>query len=406
MTGKPDAVRILLTTYRAQTVCARFVGLRLTDAEVLPRGEGLQVGDIVIGKVSNLQPQIHAAFLSLGQGPDAYLNLDDPHEITYVKGDPLTPLKAGDELLVQVLKEAHGDKHAAVSANLMFEGRLVVLMTGKKTLGVSSKLLPATKERLRSFAAGCRPEDFGLIVRTQAAISSEAEIEEEIRALSAEARRSLSEWKMRTCYSVVRRAQAPEEAFVRRFCAQGIDEIVTDLPAEYARMQKFLADAALQIPLRLYDDGKMPLRKVYSLETQVEKALSKKVRLPSGAWISIEQTEAMTVIDVNSGKSMTGRRQAKKTKREAVLRINREAACEIARQIRLRNLSGIIVIDFIDMETAEDAQEILSFLRAGTADDSAGVHVVDMTSLQLCEMTRRRQKKPLREQILLDSDPE
>ena len=400
-----NQIRILLTKYREHTVCARYVGFRMTDITVCEPDECFRVGDIIIGKVTGVRPQMNAAFVSLREGEDAWLNLEDPHSITYVSGDPDTPLKPGDEILVQITREAHGNKRLSVSANLMFSGRMVLLMTGKKALGVSVKIPEGRKKELRRLLSPLMPENYGVIVRSAAEDASVIEITEELSELSAEITRKLELWKTRTVYSVVERGDSVEEGFVLEHLRDEIDEIVTDLPEEYDRMQAFLNESGelSMIPLRLYDDPKMTLSKVYSLETSIEKALARRVYLKSGAYLVIDQTEAMTVIDVNSGKMLTDHPHRKVSKREAALAVNREAAAEIARQIRLRNVSGIIVADFIDLADREDQKKVLEVLKEQTADDPAGVHVVDMTALQLCEMTRKRVKKPLREQLSLDA---
>lgn len=400
-----EPTRILLTKYREHTICARFVGFRMTDVQVLVSG-GLKVGDIVIGKVHTIRKGIGAAFISLGSGPDAYLNLDDAYDIIYTSGSADTPLRVGDEILVQVTKEAHGSKALTVSANLMFSGRTVILMTGKQSLGVSNRIPAGRKKELHQLIAPLMPEGFGVIVRSAAENASVIEISEELSALSASACEKLALWKTRTCFSVVEQSDSQQVDFIHAFRRDGIDEIVTDLPEEYDILSELFEreKETERIAVRLYEDPQMPLSNIYAIASQIDHALSRKVYLSSGAWIFIEQTEAMTVIDVNTGKNQAIHDNRAGVKRRAVLDVNMEAAAEIARQIRLRNLSGIIVTDFIDMEEEQDREALLQVLRDQTSDDPCSVHVVDLTALQLCEMTRKRVKRPLSEQLMLDGD--
>ena len=398
-----ESTRILLTKYREHTICARFVGFHMTDVQVL-QSEVYKVGDIVIGKVHTIRKGIGAAFVSLGSGPDAYLSLDDAHEITYTSGDADTPLRVGDEILVQVTKEAYGSKALTVSANLMFTGRTVILMSGKRNLGVSNRIPAGRKKELRQLIEPLMPEGFGVIVRSAAENASVIEISEELSALSSSACEKLSVWKRRTCFSVVEQSDSQQVDFIHAFRREGIDEIVTDLPEEYDILTDFFerGKEADRLPVRLYEDPQMPLSNIYGIASQIEHALSRKVFLSSGAWIYIEHTEAMTVIDVNTGKNQAIHENRAGSKSRAVLEVNMEAAGEIARQIRLRNLSGIIVTDFIDMDKEEDREALMQALRDQTADDPCSVHVVDLTALQLCEMTRKRVKRPLAEQLSLD----
>lgn len=198
----------------------------------------------------------------------------------------------------------------------------------------------------------------------------------------------------RTCFSCLLAAPSPWESILHDLAEPGeYTEIVTDDPKLY----RLLADyCPVRLPgkaLRLYKDGDLSLSSLYSLETKLEPALKPKVWLKSGGYLIIESTEALTVIDVNSGKSETGKGG------EALRRINYEAAEEIALQLRLRNLSGIILVDFINMKDKESGQELLEYLRSLVHDHKVKTSVVDITPLGLVEITRKKQSRPLAEQV-------
>ena len=175
-----------------------------------------------------------------------------------------------------------------------------------------------------------------------------------------------------------------------------MSEILTDLPEVYAKVEEYRRDypALLSVPLRLYADPLLPLANLYNLHRQLERALQKNVWLKSGGYLVIEPTEALTVIDINTGKSMD-----QKNPQKHFLKTNLEAADEIAAQIRLRNLSGIVIIDFIDLASAADRETVMRRLRAAVKEDPVPVYVVDMTKLELVEMTRKKIEKSLAEQL-------
>ena len=206
----------------------------------------------------------------------------------------------------------------------------------------------------------------------------------------------ISKADMRTCFSCIYQASPKYMSYLQNSYQEGLSEIVTDLPEVFSEMKEYCRQypALEQIPLRLYEDKLLPLSKLYNLERQMERALAKNVWLKSGGYLVIEPTEAMTVIDVNTGKSV-----AKKDPRRHFLEINLEAAEEIACQLRLRNISGIIIIDFIDLDSEKDRRTVMQRLRSSVKGDSVPVQVLDMTKLNLVEVTRKKIEKTLSEQL-------
>ena len=200
----------------------------------------------------------------------------------------------------------------------------------------------------------------------------------------------------RTCYSCLYKTLPSYIAGIRDSYAGGLEEIVTDCPDLYGQLKEYLETSQAEDAgkLKLYTDRLLSLGKLYSLDNALSKALDKRVWLKSGGYLVIEPTEAMVVIDVNTGKY-----EGKKKLEETVLKINLEAAAEIARQLRLRNLSGIIIVDFIDMEREEDRKALLAHLVEVVSRDPVKTTVVDMTALNLVELTRKKVRKPLHEQV-------
>ena len=199
-----------------------------------------------------------------------------------------------------------------------------------------------------------------------------------------------------TCFFLYPPCRFKIHIYLQNSYQEDLEEIVTDLSAVYAEIDEYRQryPALKQIPIRLYEDKLQPLSKLYNLERQMEHALAKKVWLKSGGYLVIEPTEALTVIDVNTGKSV-----AKKEPQKHFLNINMEAADEIAMQLRLRNISGIIIIDFIDLSSAGDRRAVMEKLRKAVKNDPIPVQVLDMTKLDLVEVTRKKIEKTLLEQL-------
>ena len=376
----------------------------------------VQVGDIYIGRVEKLMPSLHAAFVRIGHAvPACYLALEDAASVLYVKKGSGKSLQAGDELLVQVRREAMKGKAPAVTCALSLRGQFLVLSSGRGEAGVSRKLEKGLREQIREKAALLLadlqetlrdllagrdhiPDAFrtvDILVRTGAGEASWEMVQQEAGALLETYAGLIKNASHRTVYSCLH--QSPPR-FLERLSSLRCEEtekIVTDRQLLYEQILSYVKEHIPQMTDRvcLYTDSEYPMDLLYSLRKRKHEAQSRTVLLKSGAYLVIEPTEAMTVIDVNSGKAVAGKRRA--VKEEEILKINLEAAQEICRQIRLRNLSGIVIVDFINMEEEASRKEISARMSALLKLDPVQADVIDYTRLGLMEITRKKIEKPI-----------
>ena len=382
----------LVVTRRGDKVCTALVSDgKVKQLMLEPDTADSLLGNIYIGKVQKVVSNINAAFIDIGPGCTGYYSLQE-------RWKP-ERLKAGDELVVQVSKDAVKTKAPVVSERLSFTGRYCVLTVGKPGIGFSAKIRDtAYKARLRSLLEHDLEGEtcLGVIVRTNAGTAEDHTVLEELAALRQTWRRLSAEAACRVCYSCLYRALPGYIAAIRDSFGGSLEEIITDVPEYHRELKEYLEAYQREDLGRLtfYTDALLPLGKLYSLENAFDKALGKNVWLKSGGYLVIEPTEAMTVIDVNTGK-YSGR----KNMQDTIYKINMEAADEIGRQLRLRNLSGIIIVDFIDMEREEDRKTLLAHLGDVVSNDPVKTTVVDMTALNLVELTRKKVRRPLHEQV-------
>ena len=307
-------------------------------------------------------------------------------------------------------------KLAAATSDYSFSGSYLVLTWSDSSIGVSAKLSPDIRKRLKAWVSelqassasetvsdspdlpdvtGLTKADLpGVIVRTNAAFATQDELRQEYDHLMKTAARVLEQGIHRTLYSCVYQPLSEELRLLRDIKKGRLDEIVTDSPLLYSLLQDFLSaeEGLLAARLRLYDDTLLPLSKVYRAEAALEECFLERIWLPCGGFLVIQQTEAFTSIDVNSGKY-----KGKKNAQDAYLKINLEAAREIARQLRLRNLSGIILVDCINMKDSADRAVLLDRFRSYLGQDPVAVTLVDMTPLQIVEITRQKVRAPVTE---------
>lgn len=352
------------------------------------------LGNVYRARVSNLSPNINAAFVDIKKGESCYLSMDDYH------GEKL---KVGDLVTVQVVRDKIKTKRYAVTTDISLQGDYAVT-TLFAPVGVSSKITDsARKKELKTLmqnlliaeqdaqfylAEGNVAEierikklTFGGIIRTQAEHAEDAAITREIEGQARLLYSIMKKSEYATQYTCLYHTEVEYIKDIWRMHALQDVEIVTDIPE--------VTEAISEIPLYT-DEYTLTLR--YSLASLLEKTLSKRAYLKSGAYLVIEPTEAMTVIDVNSGKSIKG-----KNAEEQFLKINIEAAKEIARQLRLRNISGIVMIDFINMKEESHNHELMKNLAEYVRTDPVRTTVVDMTKLGLVELTRQKGKRALHE---------
>lgn len=358
--------------------------------------ENTVLGNIYIGKVKNIVKNINAAFVDYQEQKTGYYSLTE-NPVSLFGRPSAGSLKSGDEIIVQVERDAVKTKDPGLTANLTFTGKYAVLTAGKHVLGFSAKIHDDKyKEMLRRELAPMLEGKAGVIIRTNAYTADIELVKEEINRLLAIYQKLLSDAAFRTCYSLLYQANPGYLSTLKNCPDHSLEQIITDQPEVFDTCHAYLS---LYQPndldkLLLYQDDSISLNSLYGIDSIFCQALQKRVWLKSGGYLIIEQTEAMVVIDVNTGKY-----SKKNNMPDTIRQINKEAALEICRQLRLRNLSGIIVIDFIDMKTAEEKQQLLGLLKYCAARDPVKTTVVDMTALNLVEITRRKWRRPLAEQL-------
>lgn len=353
-----------------------------------------ELGNIYIGKVKNIVPNIKAAFIEIAKGVECYYALEENKTPIFTKKSGKKPLCVGDELLVQVSKEAVKTKVPSVSSKLEFVGKYAVLTTGDTRIGVSNKLPKECRERLLQIANQFQSDSYGIIMRTNAAEAEEEILVKELRRLQTEYKETISRGKTRVCYSCLKQAPKSYLLELKNVYQEGLSSILVEDTELYTEMKEYLKSYQPEDldKLCLYQDKLLPLHKLYSIETHIEHALKEYVWMKSGAYLVIQPTEALTVIDVNTGKCVL-----KKHVAEDQLKINLEAAKEAAKQIRLRNISGIILVDFINMDKKEHMDELLTCFQRELQLDPVATTLVDVTKLQLVEVTRKKIRKPFHE---------
>lgn len=338
------------------------------------------VGNVYRGRVSNVVPGIQAAFIDLNLGKNGFLTLQ--------KGEKLSE---GQMLLVQVVKDARGNKGPAVTRDITLPGRYVVLEPFGSRISLSRKITCKTQRKvLREWAEKILPEHMGLVIRTAASHAEEADLQADVQQL-------LHSWEVLLRRSRVGRG--PQLLYreldlairlIRDYATDKVQRIIVDEENTFQRLTELLQEMGLtRIQVKLYK-GEEDLFSFYHLEEDIESISDRVVWLPGGGYLVFDYTEAMTVIDVNSGKF------ASAADRDATSMVtNREAAREIARQLRLRDIGGIIVADFIDMDSPAEQEEILQLLKHAFASDKMKPKVVGITHLNLVEMTRMKARKNL-----------
>lgn len=365
------------------------------------------VGNIYVGKVQNIVKNIEAAFVEITKGVLCFLPLSDlEHPIITNRPNFDDILKVGDELLVQVSRDAQKTKQATVTTKLSISGQYVALSNGSKKLGVSNKLGKEQKkhfieeltskglldEKKNCVQAEVLSVPYGMVIRTNAGTLTDiSPLIEEWRRLEKQFIDMMSVSLYRPYFTCLKKNPPSYLTGLKDFYREEYEEIVTEDKALYEEIAGYLTN----VPVRLYQDALLPLAKLYSVESRLDTALNRRVWLKSGGYLVIEPTEALTVIDVNTGKYEARKEKSMNT----FHKINMEAADEIAIQLRLRNLSGIIVVDFINTDSKDMQNELLSTLRQLVRKDSIRTDVVDITPLGLVEITRKKINKPLKEQL-------
>jgi len=375
---------------------------RLVEVYIEQQDKQRMVGNIYKGKVENVLPGMQAAFVDIGYDLNAFLPFSEIENNDYLaeiddgrkskkknhhSGDISVDLRTGQEIYVQVIKEPFAGKGPRVTTEVALPGRLLVLVPGENYIGISKKIWDKyERRRLKQIAQSLRKKDVGIIIRTVAEGKSEEHITNDFNML-------IDNWeKMEQKGS---RGEAPviiyedletASSVVRDLLTPDIGKIIIDSKKLFRKTQRYLEETSPGLCDRLeYYKLKVPLFESFGIEHEIDKLLRPKVWLKSGAYLIIEKTEAMVVVDVNSGRFV-----GKKLHEENSLKINLEAARGVARSLRLRDLSGLIVIDFIDMKREENRKKVYNELRKELRKDRAKVAVAPITEFGLLEMTRQR----------------
>lgn len=353
------------------------------------RGE-IILGDVYLAQVENILPSIEAAFVNVGSDKMGFLHAQD----VAGKGTLQDKLKPKQKLVVQVVKEPTGHKGPRVTTEISLPGRFLVLMPNETGVNVSKKITSAKERaRLKSVVNLLKPVGVGIIVRTEAENQTEADIQEDLEILLEKWNNIVTSAESMTPPNLLYRDQDLLYRVIREACNEDTQEIIVDTGFALNRVQNLLQTWHMNknINVTLYK-GSEPLLVAMDIHKEIKAALNMKVNLPSGGYLFIQTTEALTVIDVNSGKFTNSA-----TQDETILKTNIEAVHEIARQLRLRNIGGMIIIDFIDMTSRVDKLAMMEELELAVEDDKAKPQVGQLSDLGLVEMTRHRQGQAVSE---------
>lgn len=337
------------------------------------------VGSIYLGKVKNVVKNINGAFVEFEKGELGFLPMRD------------LSLKAEEEIIVQVKKEGSREKKPLLSQQIELTGKYLVLTSDKAAIGISNKIKDREqRQELREMAEPMVTESYGFILRTSAAGASREAVMREAQELADKYEEIVRKGRYRTPFQLLEVNQDMESMLLFGKLPDQTEQVITD--------QDILADSLKRQGYNVrYAAEAGEIERQYRIRHFLREALSRKIWMRSGGFLYIEQTEAMAVIDVNTGKSI-----GNKNKADHIRKINLEAAKEAARQIRLRNLSGIIVIDFIDMKSEYDKETLLRVMQQYLDQDSKKAAAVDITKLGLMEITRKKERNPLFRQIDID----
>ncbi len=360
-------------------------------------------GNVYKGRVASVLPGMEAAFVDIGLERNAFLHVadvrayrvggDEPED-QIGRGPIAERLRVGQEILVQVTKEPRGTKGARVTTYLALPAHYLVLMPTVTGVGVSRRIeSEQERKRLRAIAERLRPDGMGLIVRTAAEGVEEADLADDVRFLRQLWTRVAERARAGRAPALLYQDLGLIRRVVRDLFTGEVDRFIIDSPREYERVRDLVGSFApeLRDRIRLHE-GAEPIFDAHGVEREVERALHRKVWLRSGGYAVFDRTEAATVIDVNTGKYV-----GKTDLASTILKTNLEAAQEIARQIRLRDIGGIILIDFIDMEQERHRRRVMAALQEAVRADRAKTHVIDLTALGLVEITRKRVYQDLEE---------
>lgn len=371
---------IIVTRLQNYIISAWMINYEIVEFQCISVKEKSLIGNIYLGKVKNIVKNIQGAFVEFEKGELGFLPIRNKN------------LKIDDEILVQVKKEATKEKKPMLSDQIELTGKYLVLTSDKTSIGISNKIREEeTRRQLKNMAEPLINGDYGFILRTSAARASKQVVLDEASVLADKYADILRKKEYRQPFQLIETNQNMKNLLLFGRDSEEINRIVTD----QQELEDIFQKEGFLVQLLSEDAGDIERR--YRIRHCLKEALNKKVWMKSGGFLYVEQTEAMAVIDVNTGKSI-----GKGDKKAHIRKINIEAAKEAARQIRLRNLSGIIMIDFIDMDSEYDQEELLRVMQQYLDQDSKKAVAIDMTKLGLMEITRKKERNPIFRQIDID----
>ncbi len=401
---------ILVDTSHGEVRIAVVENGKLVELHLEQEGGARYAGDIYKGRVEDVLPGLGSAFVDIGRAKRAFLHASDvvltgaedvnelfgAREVTPPAPAPHTSirdvLRRGQDVIVQVVKESIGDKGAKLTTAITIPGRYLVFMPYSDRVNISARIADADEwERLRQIVEDARPRRHGFIVRTAAQDARAEQIQPEVQELAEIWRRIVTQAGRRPAPALLYQDKDLLGRVLRDQFTADVDILIVDSLAAYERVSALAGKYAPSLisRVRLYDDDH-PIFDAFGVEAEIDRMFRRRIWLRSGGYIVIDEAEALVAIDVN-----TGRFLGRENQEETILKTNVEAAAEIARQVRLRNIGGIIIIDFIDMTVAENKRRVLAELREHMARDRARCRILELSELGMVEMTRQRQRGSL-----------
>ena len=402
--------QLVINSLSGETRIAVLEKSRLSEFFIERKTGSSMSGSVYKGKVEKIVPGVQAAFVDIGTGKSGFLSAEDVYEeslseLFLEEGDAPRPsrknrqpiqdvLREGQDVMVQVVKEPTGTKGPKLTCHVGIPGKYLVLLPTADAVNVSRKITDAEQRKRFSEMMEKRPRNMGFILRTACGEAEEKDIRAEMKSLAAKWRRIRKKYESSKPPRKLYEESSVSVRVVRDVMGNGLKKIVVDSPKTHAEISKYFSDGIGRGNFRvdLYDRNE-PIFERYGIESQIEKMYRRQAWMKSGGYLVIDEAEGLTVIDVNSGRLV-----GEEAHEQTILKTNREAAVEAARQIRLRNLVGIIVIDFIDMQSQKSRRKIESLFSEEMKKDKARSTIQRISAFGVVQLTRRR----VRESVLSD----
>jgi ribonuclease G len=392
---------LVITNYNGKKISAIYNDGRMTNVSVIPPKTYFEIGNIYVGRVDNIVKNINAAFVNISDDCSCYLDLNSDTKPLFVKRQSEKKVCIGDEIIVQLVKESIKTKAPVVTTSFSLAGRFVSLVKNGSGAQVSKKISnKQMRQHLKELLSRFSDEDYCVIARTNSVHATDEQILREAAQL-VKKYKSICDYSVHDAkYTVIHKELPAYLIQLRDTNTFLYDRIVTDIPEVYDEVDQYLklfpsVNENGEETQVLFTDDPHRLNILYKIDKNMDGALKRIINLKSGASIIIDQTEALTAIDVNTSKAISGKRATEQT----FFEINCEAAKEIAYQLKLRNISGIIVIDFINQHDEALREQLLENFKNEFKNDNIQTELVDITKLGLVEVTRKKVHKCIAEQL-------